>query len=212
MSSSNRSVWLVTWIFVIQLLVVIILIDGDWTNSVMERETSMVKSTLGQDSYLYIKKKADYWYNETAINTGIKQELYNILIPTKEQVAKSRGMEKMGSKWFIWVEGRIEAFFDVLYQFYKRLALVLLWLPYMLIIFIPAIYDGYLKWRIKRTNFDYSSTLLHAYAFKSMKFIFLGTLILFFIPYPVSPVYAPIVMIICSMLIGLAISNHQKRI
>ncbi len=55
--------------------------------------------------------------------------MYQTLIPSEEERQKSKGMQDMGKGWFVWVKGRMEAFVNVIYQFYTRLALLAAWAP-----------------------------------------------------------------------------------
>ncbi|MGV4120104.1 DUF4400 domain-containing protein, partial [Citrobacter freundii] len=125
---------------------------------------------------------------------------------------KSKGMQDMGQGWFVWVKGRMEAFVNVIYQFYTRLALLSAWAPYMLILFAPAVYDGMMTWRIKRTNFDYASPVLHRYSVRGTMYLMVGLFIAFFIPIALDPVVIPITMMTCCVLIGLTFGNLQKRV
>ncbi|WP_417634769.1 DUF4400 domain-containing protein, partial [Enterobacter hormaechei] len=129
-----------------------------------------------------------------------------------EERQKSKGMQDMGKGWFVWVKGRMEAFVNVIYQFYTRLALLAAWAPYMLILFVPAVYDGMMTWRIKRTNFDYASPVLHRYSVRGTMYLMAGLFIAFFIPIALDPVVIPMTMMTCCVLVGLTFGNLQKRV
>ncbi|ENX5681582.1 DUF4400 domain-containing protein [Salmonella enterica] len=82
----------------------------------------------------------------------------------------------------------------------------------MLILFVPAVYDGMMTWRIKRTNFDYASPVLHRYSVRGTMYLMAGLFIAFFIPIALDPVVIPMTMMTCCVLVGLTFGNLQKRV
>ncbi|MFC6674118.1 DUF4400 domain-containing protein [Marinobacterium aestuariivivens] len=208
----KKPLWLVVWLLVIELVVILLLVPGDWTDKAIEKESRFVESNLGSGARYWIRRKADDWYHLTMIDSGFYEGMYFTLIPTEHERARSRGMQNMGSWWFQWVEGRMEALANVVYQFFTRSALFLLWAPYMLILLAPALYDGAMTWKIKRTNFDYASPVIHRYSIRLTTYLILGLGIAFFAPIALNPVIIPVVMMVCCVLIGLTMGNLQKRV
>ena len=189
-----------------------LLIPGDWTDKAIKRESVLVEQSLGVEARDWIQSKASTWFRSSVIDSGFYEGMYQTLIPSEEERQKSKGMQDMGQGWFVWVKGRMEAFVNVIYQFYTRLALLSAWAPYMLILFAPAVYDGMMTWRIKRTNFDYASPVLHRYSVRGTMYLMVGLFIAFFIPIALDPVVIPITMMTCCVLIGLTFGNLQKRV
>lgn len=208
----KKPLWLVVWLLVIELLVILLLVPGDWTDRAIKEESKLVEANLGSHTRYWIEDKAESWYQSTMIDSGFYEGVYYTLIPTEEQRLNSRGMEKMGLWWFQWAEGRIEALGNIVYQFYTRMALLLAWAPYMAILFLPAMYDGMMTWRIKRTNFDYASPVIHRYGVRFIGYLLLGLGIAFFAPIALNPIIIPIVMMACCVLVGIAMGNLQKRV
>ena len=203
---------LVAWIIAIELIVILLLIPGNWTDKAIKRESVLIEQSLGVDTREWVQKKAALWYRSSMIDSGFYNEMYKVFIPTEQERMKSKGMQNMGEGWFLWVEGRMEALMNVIYQFYSRLALLTAWAPYMLILFIPAVYDGMMSWKIKRTNFDYASPVLHRYSVRGTVYLLAGLFIIFFVPFAFNPIIIPIVLMACCVLIGLTFSNLQKRV
>jgi hypothetical protein len=208
----KKPLWLVAWLLVIEVLVILLLVPGDWTDKTIRRESELVEQNLGYEARQWISDTAGDWYKTSVLDSGFYAAMYHTLIPTEEERRKSKGMENMGQAWFVWVEGRIEAFTNVIYQFYTRLALLSSWAPYLLILFIPAVYDGLMSWKIKRTNFDYASPVVHRYSIRGTFFLSMGLFITFFAPIALNPIVIPAVMMCCCVLLGLAFGNLQKRV
>lgn len=55
--------------------------------------------------------------------TGGTYTISNGGASSEAERARSRGMEGMGKDWFVWVNGRMDAFVNIIYQFYTRAAL-----------------------------------------------------------------------------------------
>ncbi|WFO14537.1 DUF4400 domain-containing protein (plasmid) [Edwardsiella ictaluri] len=175
-----KNQWLlVVWLLVIETVMILLLIPGDWTDKAIKRESVLVEKSLGIESRHWIQSKASEWFKESVVDSGFYDGMHRTLIPSEEERLKSRGMQNMGGGWFSWVKGRIDALVSIIYQFYTRVALLLAWAPYMLILFAPAVYDGVMTWKIKRTNFDYASPVLHRYSVRGTIYLISGLFIIF---------------------------------
>ena len=204
--------WVFAIILLFEILIVLILIPGDHTNLCIEREMGYIEESLGIQSKDWVTEKANDWYQSTIIDSGVYTGTYQILIPSENERIRSRGMENMGTAWFQLVSNRIEATFRVVYQFLMRLALLVTWAPYMLILLVPAIFDGMMTRSIKQTNFDYASPIVHRYSVRGSIILLFGLIITFFAPMALNPIIIPVVLMITSVLCGTAWANLQKRI
>lgn len=204
--------WVFAIILLFEIVVVLILIPGDHTKLCIEREMGFIEDSLGIQSKDWVTEKANDWYQSTIIDSGVYTAAYQILIPSENERVRSRGMENMGTAWFQLVSNRIEATFRVVYQFYMRLALLVTWAPYMLILLVPAIFDGMMTRSIKQTNFDYASPIVHRYSVRGSIFLLFGLIMTFFAPLALNPIIIPVVLMITSVLCGTAWANLQKRI
>ena len=204
--------YLVAWLLVIELAIVLILVPGDLTSRAIEKEAVDIKQSLGQQSQEWVHDKAERWYQSTMMDSGFYAGMHRTFIPTKEEKMKSKGLENFGSHWFTFIEGRIESFTKVVYQFYTRIALFTLWMPYILVLLVPAIFDGLMTWKIKRTNFDYASPVIHRYSTRAVSYIVIGAIVLSFVPIAITPMLMPLLMMLWSVFAGLMIGNFQKRV
>lgn len=196
----------------IELFLVLAFVPGDWTESVIKRESQKVENSLGMDTVNWIRDKADAWYTTTMLDSGVYRAMHRHVIPSKEEQEASKGMENIGNTIWPWAEGRLNALMHVIYQVFARVALFLVWAPYMLILLVPSVWHGMMTWRIKRTNFDYASPIFHRYGVRSIAAITQLMLIAFFLPLALNPMVIPLAMMASSVMIGVAMSNFQKRI
>lgn len=204
--------WLIAWLLIAEMFVILVFVPGHWTERVIEKESAMVQSQLGRNTVDWIDQKALNWYNISMWESGVYKTLHTLLIPTPEERASSRGMQNMGSQIFPWVEDRLASLMHVVYQVCARIALLAVWAPYMLILLIPAVWDGYMGWKIKRTNFDYASPVLHRYGIRGVLLVAQCLLIAFFAPIALNPIIIPLTMMVACVMFGLALANLQKRV
>ncbi len=196
----------------IQALVVMLLVPGDLTDRAIETESVYMEQSLGKRTATTIRERADMWHQTAVYKSGLYDGTIRLLIPTEERRKASKGMETMGGFWFKWVEGRVEAVSRVIHQFFIRASLVTTWMPYLLILLIPALYDGYMTWKIKRTNFAYASPVIHRYSLRGIAFITVISIVAFFMPIAIDSTLIPIVLMAACVLLGLSVGNMQKRI
>lgn len=208
----NKPWYLVGLALALQLAVVLILVPGDFTGTAIEKEGRMIESSLGKETRDWVFGKSNDWFQMTVIQSGLKEGMYKTLIPTEEAKTKSKGLETFGNRWFDLAADRIESLMLLIQQFYMRMALLLIWAPYMLVLFIPAIYDGIQTWKIKRSNFDYASPVIHRYSARLIGYSFGAMLLMFFLPFPIPPTVTPVVLMVICVAFGLVFGNYQKRI
>lgn len=161
-----------------------------------------------------IVAEAAGWHQSLIIDSGLYDATVRALIPTSKQKEQSRGIQEMGTAegWFGWVQERIDTVSSVIHQTLIRVSLLKTWLPYIAIIFIPAVYDGFMTWKVKRTNFLYASPTLNRYGARGVALLSIIFVLLFFAPLAIHPIYIPAGLILASLLVGITIGNMQKRI
>ena len=204
--------WKVCSLLGIEVLLIVLLLPGSYAQSVWQRESGYILDHAGPETYEFILERGENWKNRVFYETGFYNAALNMLVPTEEEKAKSKGLENLGSLWFEYAGERLDALEDVFHLTAIRLALAVAWAPYILIIFIPALLDGWYTRRIRQTNFKYVSPVIHTYAMKMAWSIAAGGAILFLLPFPITPIYIPVALMLMSIAIGVALGNFQKRL
>ncbi|MEZ6813085.1 hypothetical protein ABVN74_01145 [Escherichia coli] len=82
---------LVAWLLVIELLAILLLIPGDWTDRAIKRESELVEQSLGVEARDWIQNKASTWFRSSVIDSGFYEGMYQTLIPSEEERQKSKG-------------------------------------------------------------------------------------------------------------------------
>lgn len=195
-----------------EILVICLILPGSMAEKVIKEESTMISDSIGDESYQYVSAKGHAWKNYLFYDTGFYDSAYWMLIPTEEERQRSKGIEKLGTIWFEYAEGRLDALEDLLLLASTRTAQILIWVPAVLIILIPALTDGYMSRRIAQSTFEYASPIIHTYAKRFAGLVLLTAFILFMLPYPFNPMLIPIGMMLLVIPIGLALGNFQKRV
>jgi len=185
------------------------LVPGDWSEKAIYKEAELIERSSGVKQRDFVLETATEWYQKGLVETGVWQSVYDFLIPSPEMKERS---SIQADWWFDFVEGRIDSLQRSIYHTLTRFALLFSWLPYILLLLIPAIWDGMMTWKIKKTNFDYSSPVLHRYSLKFGAWIVGLILLAFFAPIPIDPIYIPFSLMVIAIIAGIAVGNLQKRI
>lgn len=210
--NTKQPFFLVLCIIAFEILLVVTLIPGDWISSVITEEAKLVELRLGSNEFNLVQQKTKSWFDRSLIDSGAYALAERIVLPTETERGKSTGLEHLGDVWFTYMDGRLKAVAFAYYHILARIALLVSWLPYFAILLVPALFDGFTTWRIKRTNFSYISPVVHRYATQLVTITFLGLTILFLSPVVIEPTIIPSAIMLICVLSGLIFGNHQKRI
>ena len=208
----KQPVWMMILLILFESFFILTLVPSNWTQQVVEKESALLESRLGSKEHEWVHAKAKGWFDASLIDSGVYQWIYDLLIPTSEQIENSKGMEDMGNVWFDWLEERIQANANAYYHMLSRFALLLTWLPLFGFLAVIAMFDGERVWRIKRTNYDFSSPLLSKLSSRGMLTLVFLMIALFLAPIVLDPLVIPVIIMAECILAGLLIGNLQKRI
>ncbi len=212
--SGRSSIWWAVVMIMLQVITVLVLVPTTWLEDVIRIEDEMLFATLGTPTATQVEETGFALYRTIFIDTGITDYVHMLFVPTEEERARARGMESLGQEgWFPWIESRGYAIQLVLIQACERMAHVYIWLPSMLLILFPAVWDGYINWQMKRTSLGYSSPFWHRIGVRmtvlSLTLMALGM----FLPAPLPPIVLPaVLMVIIPILASIVIANLPKRI
>jgi hypothetical protein len=147
-------------------------------------------------------------FNAWIIDSGFLQGLRDHMIPVEIDSAST---DKLQKKTGDYASRFIETFQYISYELIIRFTTLLWWLPYILLIAIPALFDAYNTWRINKTNFAMPDARVFYYSLKGAVFVSALMLILFFAPISMPTVAIPLYIVFVSVCLTLALSNAQKR-
>lgn len=209
----QRPLYLILILLIFEVLMILLVIPTNWMEEVIRKEQLMGRTFLGEEAQLQLTSQAESMFKSVMVDTGFYRAIHEFFIPTEEQRLASRGLENLGrDDVFPYAEARVQAFALIIFQVMIRVSEILLWLPYLVILAIPAVYDGYNQWHINRSSYNYSSPLMHRYGVRGMGLVLLGSLMISIVPLPIPPIVVPVAGFCMIAFLGITIKYLQKRI
>lgn len=212
-SSMERSTTM-TAIFIIlcEIIGVIVLLSPEQAKETVEKEVAKVEAHFGSDASDWILKTSGDWYNALFIESGFRDEAYRVLQPKISEDEIGQGTNRLQRISYQWIHTRVEMGLALSYLLITRFCSLLLWLPLGFCLVVPAFMDGWYGRRIKQTNYAYISPFFQRISFSLAEALFFGTIIIFVLPFAVSPGCLPAVFFLAALAIDNAIRNINKRI
>jgi len=174
-------------------------------------EYNMTQSYLPESTVRKITTRANNWYTTIIVDSGFEAGTYALFLPNREQMRTARQMGKLGEKEFPWFEKKLDAFFYCIHQFLFRLSHLLAWYPFLLLLLIPSIIDGWMRRAIKKTNFDYTSPFFSHYSKTTIILLILGSWCALWVPLSLPPWLIPVSYGVIAMAAWILTGNIMKR-
>ena len=210
MKSLENSFWFVCSMILVLFSLGLLFASTDFIRGNMIKESKMVYRTLGEEATREIQERADRWYIATIEKPQVEEALM-MIIPTREERERSRGLEDLGSPLWPWVADRISCLMDMIYWLYRRVALLLVWLPACLPALVLSVVHGLLERKIKQTNFGYASPIVHRYSWRICGWAIGFFLLSFLLPIAISPEFIPFMIATVMVMMGMSLGNMVKR-
>lgn len=201
--------WLLAWI--IQIVLIGSFLPSDFLQTQILNERQMTSDWMGTATMHDLVRTSDQSFNAIFVDSGIVRGSYRI-IPNYEERQNSVGISDLGTGLWNYVGSRIEVFWLTVYQAVQRWRTLLMWLPFLLPVFVPAVVHGLCIREIKKVSYGYASPVVYHSAGHALAFIL--ALPLFYITSPISIHPAGIFIwgIAFSFVILTIASNIQKQI
>lgn len=193
--TGKKGLGLIAWIFIVLLLELFFLAAMLPVNVLQQagvKEHTMTVGFLGTETAEELKARTDEIYDSAFNQTGVVKESFSMFIPTKENQAKSVGMEGMGKQVFRYVEERLIAFWTAVYLGIHRVLSLWMWLPGFIPILIAASYDALAIRKIRQITFQSASAVIYGSSKTALAALMFGPLVYALFPFPIPPIAAPI--------------------
>ena len=214
--SEGKGLWLWTIasgliLFVMEFFLFAALVPTQWARQASAAELQSLVHTVGAHTADAILGRAAGWFDALFIRTGVVGASYHLLIPDPR--TPGAGMEKLADNPFWpWLTGRLDVVWLEIAQGFQRVAVLLSWWPFFLILFLAAWGDGWVRRRIRQHSFAYASPLAHALALRVMLWLAIGAGLLLFAPLALPALAVPVLGAVLAGLLGFAVANTQKRL
>ena len=199
-------------LFLLELILFASFIPSDWSRSIADTEGRWLVAAHGPESAAAIQSRANGWYQTLFVETGVAPWTYR-LVATGPGVESGQGLEPIGaSPVWSWLRGRLDVIWGAFAQALRRLVLLLAWWPFLAILLVAALVDGWLRRRIRQYGFIYASPLIHHAARSILLLLWIGAGLLLFAPIPIPALAVPALCELTALLVDVALTNAQKRL
>lgn len=196
----------------IHLLLYTLIIPEAWLQRVLTAERNSTHQFLGSQNARYAEDRATDMFTRAFVDTGLQEQSFRTFVPTDQQRANDGVMADVTSPGiFPWVEGRIRAFWTMLYGVTQRVSSGLLWWPFILVTLVPFLVDAFVARKIKKTSFALTSPHMQGLATRAIPLLMIGYFLLLFVPLTVSPVVVPLFMVCTAALLWVVVAHFVKR-
>jgi uncharacterized membrane protein len=189
------------------------LVPTAWSERVRDTELAWLHAGLGARTAIAVVQRAEDWYGTLFVSTKVVETSYRITLPSDEDVKRAGALYPLAtlSLWS-WVAGRLEVIWAALQQALQRLAMLVAWWPFLLLLLAAAWGDGWVRRRIRQSGFAYASPLAHAYALRGIVVVFVLLGLVLFLPLPLPALGVSVVGALVAVLVGVIVANAQKRL
>lgn len=119
---------------------------------------------------------------------------------------------KFADKALSWWESRVDVFLDLIWWVLRRVAFLMLFVPFWGVFAVMCLVHGYWSREIKKTGFEYASPVINHLSRQAGGFAFLSAIVLLFLPFPLEPLLIFALLLFSLSCAGLAVANIQKQI
>lgn len=189
------------------------LVPASWSERVRDTELAWLKEGLDTRTANAVIDRAERWYGALFVAPGLVETSYRITLPNDEDVERAGALSPLATlPLWTWVAGRLEVIWAALHQALQRLAMLVAWWPFLLLLLAAAWGDGWVRRRIRQSGFAYASPLAHAYALRGILVLAMLMCLALFLPLPLPVLGVPLVGVVLAVLVGVIVANAQKRL
>jgi len=200
--------WIVAGVTAITLFLFIV--QETWLEDGLNHERQGMVEWLGPDKADAAHARAFDVYQRWCVDSGLVENSFAMFLP-----APSRSQDPLtGAQMdavFTWMEGRLRAFWLVIFQVIYRVCITLQWWPLMLLTLVPFLVDALVRRKVKLDSFDHASPTLQALGARSLFLMPVIYLCLLLAPFAMPAAMVPLLVVAASAAIWFALSHFVKR-
>lgn len=211
---SNKPMFWVIVTLLAEMFVIAVFVPSSFLKKIAAMEYGWMKASYSESTMNWLDQETDEWHYTLTRETGLADGMRWMFFPTEESQAKEKGMSRFGQNfWFPFLESRGRALDEMLKTTLMRIGSIIIWLPLLLLIAIPAFFDGLMERRIKQHTFKYASPFVYRYGIRSTFILSFIVFFCMFTPIPIPPMVLPVSVMAAIAVMGLlVVGNLPKRI
>ncbi len=198
-------------VVLVQVIAVGVLVPSDWLVEQTQAEQRMLAGWLGEATATRVVERSNAAYEALLVEPGIVEGVTaHLTLPGGEP--RDSGFQGVAETVFPYVEQRLKVLWTAIYQLIMRAQILGIWLPYLLPLWIPALWQGFANRRIKQVSYGYAAPNRFHLAFMALLVTVAAVPIYLFLPLAVPPLAVPAWGIALAGVLILGVSNLQKQL
>ncbi|MCX2460129.1 DUF4400 domain-containing protein [Citrobacter freundii complex sp. 2022EL-00972] len=194
-------------------LVIMFFVPASFVYENMMKEISWGEKMIGINEFPAVMDTTNARYKYLFIDTHIDAALKGYYQPIKAKTTTGDVFNKIGDLAVPFFMNGAKVFNYLLFIMTYRLSLIMYWIPFLLVVGVPSMFAGLMKWMSKRYTFGYSSPFFNRRSLTMIGWGIFSMILSLFVPFPIPPMIGAVVMIVAMPIAFiLLISNLPKRI
>lgn len=199
--------WIVAMAVCLEFMALLLFVPSRTVAHYNAAERTSIAAELGSRAEAHVLGNANRWYRATLIDTGMTASLNKFLFgnPTPRVSDPNRAVSN-------YTRDRMASFWRMLYTAYYRVALIWLWIPYLLPFAIPVFIDAHMERKVRQWRFSFVSPMTRALAARAGTALAVALGVSLMIPLHVPPLVYPFLFGAVMLTVWVWVANLQKRI
>lgn len=198
--------WLVAAAVCLEFVAILLFVPSRVVAEYNAAERVSVAAQLGSAAEVRVIENANRWFRTTLIDTGMTAALNEFLFGN-ETPAVTNPNESVTN----YSRDRVATFWRMLYTGYYRVALIWLWLPYLLPLAIPVFIDAHMERKVRQWRFSFVSPMTRHIAARAGVALGIALGVSLMIPLHVPPLVFPFLFGALLLAVWVWVANLQKR-
>ena len=201
------------WIFATIAVIVgfLLVVKDSWLEQGLEQERQGIYELLGPAKAEAVEIRVHNRYSRWFVETGILEKSFLIASPPEQQGTEIEEIDQQLNPIFTWMEGRLRAFWLVVFQIMYRLAVTLMWWPFLVLTTVPFVVDAFSRRMIKANTFDHASPTLQALGVRAVALVIIAYPFMLLAPFALPPQLMPFMIFLSAGAVWFSISHFVKR-
>lgn len=201
------------WIFVIIVLILgfLLVVKDTWLEEGLEQERQGIYELLGPAKAEATEIRVHNRYSRWFVETSLIEKSFMLVSPPQQEGTQIEEIDQQLNPVFTWLQGRLRAFWLVVFQIMYRLAVTLMWWPFFVLTAVPFVVDAFSRRKIKANTFDHASPTLQALGVRAVALLIIAYPFLLLAPFALPPQLMPFMIFLSAGAIWFSISHFVKR-
>ena len=174
------------------------------------QQRAWTATSLGSATDRDIARRGVDWFRDVAVRTNWMRD--SIRWARSRYRDGSTPLTTVALRMRAMTGERLTAVWWGVYAACYRIAMIAVWLPYAIPVFVAALWDGWQRRKISKWRFEFTSPLRHRYASRGAGYIALIAITIPALPFPIPPLGVPSAMALLAVATRFWVASIQKRV